>query len=87
MPNDLMDIIAHHRLHFDGSTRTGNVFHLMGALSEFGKLGLTSIGDSLQQAEDSYNQVVNVLDEETKSNANSASRFSYPGAPIAWSGG
>jgi hypothetical protein len=87
MPHDLMDIIAHHRLHFDSSTRTGSVFHLMGALSEFGKLGLTSIGDSLQQAEDSYNQVVNVLDEETKSNSTSASRFSYPSPPIAWSRG
>ena len=87
MPNDLMDIIAHHRLHFDGSTSTGNVFHLMGALSEFGKLGLTSIGDSLQQAEDLYNQVVKVLDEETSSNANSTSKSSYPSPPIAWSRG
>ncbi len=51
LPNDLMDIIAHHRLHFDSCTETGTVFHLMGCLSQFGKLGLTSIGDSLQQAE------------------------------------
>jgi hypothetical protein len=86
MPNDLMDIIAHHRLHFDSSTRTGNVFHLMGALSEFGKLGLTSIGNSLQQAEDCYNQVIKVLDEETSQKANSASKSSYPSPPIAWGG-
>ncbi|MEO1006043.1 MAG: peptide ligase PGM1-related protein, partial [Cyanobacteria bacterium J06638_38] len=46
LPNDLMDIIAQERLHFDSSSRTGTVFHLMGALSEFGKLGLTSIGNS-----------------------------------------
>jgi hypothetical protein len=87
IPNDLMDIIAHHRLHFDGSTSTGNVFHLMGALSEFGKVGLTSIGDSLQQAQDLYNQVVKVLDEETSSNAQRTSQSSYPTAPIAWSAG
>ncbi|HEY9669207.1 MAG TPA: peptide ligase PGM1-related protein [Coleofasciculaceae cyanobacterium] len=87
MPNDLMDIIAHHRLHFDSSTRTGNVFHLMGSLSEFGKLGLTSIGDSLQQAEDLYNRVVNVLDEETKPNVDSTLKSSYPSAPIAWERG
>ncbi|HEY9891269.1 MAG TPA: peptide ligase PGM1-related protein [Candidatus Sericytochromatia bacterium] len=86
MPNDLMDIIAHHRLHFDSSTRTGNVFHLMGALSEFGKLGLTSIGNSLQQAEDCYNQVIKVLDEETSQKANSASKSSYPSPPISWGG-
>jgi hypothetical protein len=84
MPQDLMDIIAHHRLHFDSSTKTGNVFHLMGSLSEFGKLGVTSIGDSLQQAEDLYNQVVKVLDEETKPSLNSAKSPSYPSPPIAW---
>lgn len=84
MPQDLMDIIAHHRLHFDSSTKTGNVFHLMGSLSEFGKLGVTSIGDSLQQAEDLYNQVVNVLDEETKPSLNPAEHPSYPSPPIAW---
>lgn len=65
LPNDLMDIIAHHRLHFDTGTETGTVFHLMGCLSQFGKLGLTSIGDSSQQAEDIYNKVTKVLDEET----------------------
>ena len=66
LANDLMDIIAIHRLHFDTSTETGTVFHLMGCLSEFGKLGLTSIGNSPQQAQDIYNRVVKVLDEETK---------------------
>lgn len=69
LPNDLMDIIAHQRLHFDTSTQTGTVFHLMGCLSEFGKLGLTSIGNSHQQAKDIYNRVNNVLDEETKPTA------------------
>lgn len=87
MPHDLMDIIAHHQLHFDSSTRTGTVFHLMGALSEFGKLGLTSIGNSLQQAEDCYNRVIKVLDEETSQNTASLSKSSYPSLPIAWSGG
>jgi len=85
LANDLMDIITQHRLHFDSSTRTGNVFHLMGALSEFGKLGLTSIGDSLQQAEDLYNQVIKVLDEETKPHINPSEQPSYPSPPIAWS--
>lgn len=66
LPNDLMDIIAHHQLHFDTSTETGTVFHLMGCLSEFGKLGLTSIGNSPQQAEDVYRRVVKAIDEETK---------------------
>ena len=66
LPNDLMDIIAHYQLHFDTSTETGTVFHLMGCLSEFGKLGLTSIGNSPQQAEDLYRRVVKAIDAETK---------------------
>lgn len=66
LPNDLMDIIAHHRLHFDTSTETGTVFHLMGCLSEFGKLGLTSIGNSLAEAQEIYHQVETVLDRETQ---------------------
>jgi PGM1 C-terminal domain len=65
LPNDLMDIIAHYQLHFDTSTETGAVFHLMGCLSEFGKLGLTCIGNSPQQAEDCYRQVVHAIDQET----------------------
>jgi hypothetical protein len=66
LPNDLMDIIAQERLHFDSSSRTGTVFHLMGALSEFGKLGLTSIGDSLAEAQAIYDRVEAVLDRETE---------------------
>jgi hypothetical protein len=65
LPNDLMDIIAQERLHFDSSSLTGTVFHLMGALSEFGKLGLTSIGNSLAEAQEIYDRVETVLDNAT----------------------
>lgn len=65
LPNDLMDIIANHQLHFDSSTETGTVFHLMGCLSRYGKLGLTCIGNSPQHAQQIYEQVVAVLDAET----------------------
>ena len=86
LPNDLMDIIAHHKLHFDTGTETGTVFHLMGCLSEFGKLGLTSIGDSPQQAEDIYKNVVKVLDQETRTTTNQISWPSEHSLPINWSG-
>ncbi|MBW4464709.1 MAG: carboxylate-amine ligase [Pegethrix bostrychoides GSE-TBD4-15B] len=65
LPSDLMDIIARHDLHFNSTTETGTVFHLIGCLSEFGKLGLTSIGNSPQEAEAIYNRVIQVLDLET----------------------
>ena len=84
LPNDLMDIIAHYRLHFDSGTETGTVFHLMGSLSEFGKLGLTSIGDSPQQAEEIYNRVVKVLDRETSNRENDCSLRSEENIPMSW---
>ncbi|NJN86078.1 MAG: carboxylate-amine ligase, partial [Leptolyngbyaceae cyanobacterium SL_7_1] len=55
LPSDLMDIIAQRHLHYDSTTQTGTVFHLIGCLSEFGKLGLTSIGNSPEEAEAIYN--------------------------------
>lgn len=82
LPNDLMDIIAYHQLHFDTGTETGTVFHLMGCLSEFGKLGLTSIGNSAQQAEEIYNKLVRAMDEETRSSSEKSL-----GSPMHWSGG
>ena len=68
LPNDLMDIIAFNQLHFDSCTETGTVFHMMGCLSQFGKLGLTSIGNSPEQAEEIYQKVVNDLDNEAPNN-------------------
>ncbi len=62
---DLVDIAVYHGLHFHGPTERGVVFHLVGALSEFGKLGVVSIGDNLQQARFLYKQALQVLDEET----------------------
>ncbi|NJL02512.1 MAG: carboxylate-amine ligase [Spirulinaceae cyanobacterium SM2_1_0] len=91
LPSDLMDIITRHRLHFDSSTRTGTVFHLIGALSEFGKLGLTSIGNSLEEAEALFAQVEQVLDAETVAHIPhyhfNAGRSPSPPLPITWFGG
>jgi hypothetical protein len=85
LPNDLMDIIALHQLHFDTSTETGSVFHLMGCLSEFGKLGLTSIGNSPQQAEEIYQTLVGALDEETCPASDASHPASICNSPIIWS--
>ena len=63
-PEDLIDIAVYHDLHFHASTERGVVFHLMGALSEFGKLGVVCIGDNPQQAQFIYKRTRDVLDEE-----------------------
>ncbi|MBD2072772.1 carboxylate-amine ligase [Phormidium sp. FACHB-592] len=83
LPNDLMDIIAQHQLHFDTSTETGTVFHLIGCLSEFGKLGLTSIGNSPQQAEEMYHRLIRALDEETRS-GREEERSQLTSLPMGW---
>lgn len=63
-PHDLIDIAAHHNLMYNGATQQGVMFHLIGALSEFGKLGLTCIGDSPATAIAYYNNTIEVLDRE-----------------------
>ena len=85
LPEDLMDIAAQHRLHFNSSTQTGTVFHLMGALSEFGKLGLTCIGNSWAEAESIYHHVEAVLDGETDLTKQGAAANLLTNLPITWS--
>jgi hypothetical protein len=65
LPEDLMDIVTFNRLHYDHGLETGVLFHLIGALSEFGKVGLTAIGNTPQQAEEIYARTVSILDVET----------------------
>lgn len=64
-PQDLMDMIVFHGLHYDSVRQEGVFFHLMGALSEHGKLGITGIGATLERAHELYNKTVEVLDFET----------------------
>ena len=61
---DLLDIAAVHELHYRPWTDTGVVFHLTGALSEFGKLGITAIGKTGREAKQMFEQVRTVLEKE-----------------------
>ncbi|HWJ20028.1 MAG TPA: peptide ligase PGM1-related protein, partial [Geobacterales bacterium] len=67
-PSDLIDIAATKGLHFNAATQEGVVFHLIGALSEFGKLGVLAIGDTDEKAYASYMRSVHILDQESTSN-------------------
>ena len=66
LPNDLMDIIMGEQLHFSSIDGVGVVFHLMGCLSEHGKLGLTCIGNTPDEAEAIYEKVVSTIDRATQ---------------------
>jgi len=54
LPVDLIDIVAEAGLHFDPAQLHGSVFHLLGCLSEYGKLGMTCIGRSAAEADAVY---------------------------------
>lgn len=63
-PGDLIDIAVDHRLHFHAATQQGVVFHLIGALSEFGKLGVVCVASSIENSRRLYDQTVEILDRE-----------------------
>src|SRR6266511_42594 len=68
-PDDLFDIVVRHSLHFDQTRQTGVVFHMMSALGELGRTGLTAVGNSHEDAKATYNRAIAVLDEETRGGA------------------
>ncbi|HPG11181.1 MAG TPA: peptide ligase PGM1-related protein [Chitinophagaceae bacterium] len=63
-PPDLIDIAMLHQLHYDGTHQEGVMFHLIGALSQYGKLGVVCIGSSPERARNFYEQTVKVLNSE-----------------------
>jgi len=66
-PDDLFDIVVRHNLHFNQTRQTGVVFHMMSALGELGRTGLTAVGNSHEDAKATYDRAIAVLDEETRS--------------------
>ena len=61
---DVFDVMARKRLHFDHSHETGVVFHMLSCVTECGRLGMTAIGDSPEQAWDTYQAATTALLEE-----------------------
>ena len=64
-PDDLFDIVVRHNLHFGQTRQTGVVFHMMSALGELGRMGLTAVGNSHEEAKATYDRAIAVLNEET----------------------
>jgi hypothetical protein len=65
-PEDLIDISVAHQLHFHSATQRGIVFHLIGALSEFGKLGVVCIDKGIPKARQAYDETVAILNAEAQ---------------------
>ncbi len=65
-PDVLINLAVLEGLHFDATKQQGVVFHLMGALAEWGKLGVVCIGDSPARAEILFQRTIDTLDAATR---------------------
>lgn len=65
LPEDLIEVLTDNGLHYSHNTESGVLFHMIGALSQFGKLGMTAIGNSREEVEEIYARTLRILDRET----------------------
>jgi hypothetical protein len=63
-PQDLFEIAEQRGLRWDAARQTGVTFGLVGAIAEFGKLGMVSIDADTAAARRRFRSAVAVLDEE-----------------------
>jgi hypothetical protein len=61
-PDDLIDLAVENGLHFSASDQQGVVFHLLGALSQHGKLGMVCIAGTPTGAAALFDDTVAALD-------------------------
>lgn len=65
-PDDVFDLIIRHRLHFDQARQTGVVLHMLASLAERGRMGLTAVGDTPEEADGLYRRTLSALDDEAR---------------------
>jgi len=63
---ELFDVVVRHGLHFDQARRTGVVFHMISCLTECGRVGLTAVGDTPDDARRLYEQAQAVVLQEAE---------------------
>jgi hypothetical protein len=59
--DDLFDAVVRHGLHFDQTRQTGIVLHMLSSLTEEGRIGLTSVGNTPEDADRGYREAERVL--------------------------
>lgn len=63
-PQDLIDVSTYAGLHYNSSAHRGVVFHIIGGLSQHGRVGATCIGTNPADAQGLYDQTCRTLEEE-----------------------
>ena len=61
-PDDLLDVVAERGLGWDTERETGVVLHMVSAIAVAGRIGLTAIGDTLEEARRRYYDVKAAVD-------------------------
>ena len=61
-PDDLLDVVAQEGLGWDGEREVGVVLHMVSAIAVAGRIGLTAIGDTLDEARRRYYDVKAAVD-------------------------
>lgn len=64
-PEDLIEIPTINGLHDSRNAEPDVLFHLIGALSQYGRIGVTAIGNSREEVERLYARTLSILDRET----------------------
>lgn len=62
---DLIDVAVFNDLHFNTLQQRGVAFHMIGPLCQFGKVGITCIGDTHEETEALHQKTLQVLQRET----------------------
>jgi hypothetical protein len=62
-PDDIFDLIVQRGLHFGQVRQTGVVFHMLSAVGSAGRLGLTAVGNSPEEAQSIFDETKRVLEE------------------------
>jgi len=74
LPEDLLDLMIEYGMQFKHQSLTGVLFFMIGALSQYGKLGVTAIGNSHEEAEHLYRSTAAILDRVTGASAETQGR-------------
>jgi hypothetical protein len=69
-PDDVFDLTIRNGLHFDHTTKTGVVFHMMTTLGRHGLIGLTAVGDSREEARSLFARTRDAFDREAREASN-----------------
>lgn len=65
-PDDLFEIVALHGLHFDQARQTGIVLHMISALGETGRFGLTAVANSHTEARALYDRAIAAFESKAR---------------------